>query len=84
MQAVGLAYTDPRALSRRHTHQLQTHLGTSVHPQVLRLHGLMLRADKLLPSQLREMTVLSQRPWPRQECSLCLHPLLISSHTGYR
>ena len=65
MQAVGLAYTDPRALSRRHTHQLQTHLGTSVHPQVLRLHGLMLRADKLLPSQLREMTVLCHRGDPQ-------------------
>ena len=84
MQAVGLAYTDPRALSRRHTRQLQTHLGTSVHPQMLRLHGLMLRADKLLSSQLREMTVLSQWPWPRHECSLCLHPILISSHTGHR
>ena len=84
MQEVGLAYTDPRGLSRRHTRQLQTHLGTSVYPQVLRLHGLMLRADRLLPSQLREMTVLSQQPWPRHECSLCLHPILISSHTGHR
>ena len=46
MQAEGLAYAEPRALSRSNTLQLRPHLGASVHSRMLKLHGHMLRADE--------------------------------------
>lgn len=57
MQAEGLAYAEPRALSRSNTLLLRTHLGTSVHLRMLSSMDSRSGLRRQLPSQLREVVL---------------------------